>query len=98
MRSPGRGRSASLCRSPSDEPDADHAQGSTGIHADRAAGVAAGLGMIRPPVVLGQPQGQPAYIFGSPTVEVEQNNLARPELMVRQLRSATHLSASASPT
>jgi len=55
--------------------------------------VAAVLGMILAAVVLVQQQGQQAYIFGSHRVEVQQNNRAALELMVRELRSATSITA-----
>ena len=55
--------------------------------------VAAVLGMILAAVVLVQQQGQQAYIFGSHRVEVQQNNRAALELMVRELRSAQSITA-----
>jgi prepilin-type N-terminal cleavage/methylation domain-containing protein len=60
--------------------------------------VAAVLGMILAAVVLVQQQGQQAYIFGSHRVEVQQNNRAALELMVRELRSATSITAIPSTT
>jgi prepilin-type N-terminal cleavage/methylation domain-containing protein len=60
--------------------------------------VAAVLGMILGAVVLVQQQGQQAYIFGSHRVEVQQNNRAALELMVRELRSATSVTAVPSAT
>jgi len=60
--------------------------------------VAAVLGMILAAVVLVQQQGQQAYIFGSHRVEVQQNNRADLELMVRELRSATSVTAVPSAT
>ena len=60
--------------------------------------VAAVLGMILGAVVLVQQQGQQAYIFGSHRVEVQQNNRAALELMVRELRSATSITAVPSAT
>jgi len=50
--------------------------------------VAAVLGLILAAVVLVQQRGQEAYLFGSHRVEVQQNNRAALELMVRELRSA----------
>jgi prepilin-type N-terminal cleavage/methylation domain-containing protein len=50
--------------------------------------VATVLGMILAGVVLIQMQGQQAYLVGSHRVEVQQNNRAALELMVRDLRSA----------
>lgn len=50
--------------------------------------VATVLGMILAGVVLIQQQGQQAYLLGSHRVEVQQNNRAALELMVRELRSA----------
>jgi prepilin-type N-terminal cleavage/methylation domain-containing protein len=50
--------------------------------------VATVLGMILAGVVLIQQRGQEAYLFGSHRVEVQQNNRAALELMVRELRSA----------
>lgn len=60
--------------------------------------VAAVLGMILAAVVLVQQQGQQAYIFGSHRVEVQQNNRAALELMLRELRSATSVTAIPSAT
>jgi len=60
--------------------------------------VAAVLGMILAAVVFVQQQGQQAYIFGSHRVEVQQNNRAALELMVRELRSATSVTAVPSAT
>lgn len=60
--------------------------------------VAAVLGMILAAVVLVQQQGQQAYLFGSHRVEVQQNNRAALELMVRELRSATSVTAVPSAT
>ena len=60
--------------------------------------VAAVLGMILAAVVFVQQQGQQAYIFGSHRVEVQQNNRAALELMVRELRSATSITAVPSAT
>jgi prepilin-type N-terminal cleavage/methylation domain-containing protein len=60
--------------------------------------VAAVLGMILAAVVLVQQQGQQAYIFGSHRVEVQQNNRAALELMVREIRSATSITAVPSAT
>jgi prepilin-type N-terminal cleavage/methylation domain-containing protein len=50
--------------------------------------VAAVLGMILAGVVLIQQRGQEAYLFGSHRVEVQQNNRAALELMVKELRAA----------
>jgi prepilin-type N-terminal cleavage/methylation domain-containing protein len=55
--------------------------------------VAAVLGLILAAVVLVQQRGQEAYIFGSHRVEVQQNNRAALELMVRELRSAQSVTA-----
>jgi prepilin-type N-terminal cleavage/methylation domain-containing protein len=60
--------------------------------------VAAVLGLILAAVVLVQQQGQQAYIFGSQRVEVQQNNRAALELMVRELRSANSVTAIPSAT
>jgi prepilin-type N-terminal cleavage/methylation domain-containing protein len=60
--------------------------------------VATVLGMVLAAVVLVQQQGQQAYIFGSHRVEVQQNNRAALELMVRELRSATSITAVPSAT
>lgn len=55
--------------------------------------VAAVLGLILAAVVLVQQRGQEAYLFGSHRVEVQQNNRAALELMVRELRSAQSITA-----
>jgi prepilin-type N-terminal cleavage/methylation domain-containing protein len=60
--------------------------------------VATVLGMILAGVVLIQQQGQQAYLFGSHRVEVQQNNRAALELMVRELRSAQSVTAIPSAT
>jgi prepilin-type N-terminal cleavage/methylation domain-containing protein len=60
--------------------------------------VATVLGMILAGVVLIQMQGQQAYLFGSHRVEVQQNNRAALELMVRDLRSAESVTALGSAT
>ena len=60
--------------------------------------VAAVLGLILAAVVLVQQRGQEAYIFGSHRVEVQQNNRAALELMVRELRSANSVTAIPSAT
>ena len=60
--------------------------------------VATVLGMILAGVVLIQMQGQQAYLFGSHRVEVQQNNRATLELIVRELRSAQAVTAVASAT
>jgi prepilin-type N-terminal cleavage/methylation domain-containing protein len=60
--------------------------------------VATVLGMILAGVVFIQQQGQQAYIFGSHRVEVQQNNRAALELMTRELRSATSVTAIPSAT
>ena len=60
--------------------------------------VTAVLGLILSAIVLVQQQGQQAYIFGSHRVEVQQNNRAALELMVRELRSATSVTAVPSAT
>jgi prepilin-type N-terminal cleavage/methylation domain-containing protein len=60
--------------------------------------VTAVLGMILAGIVLVQQQGQQAYIFGSHRVEVQQNNRAALELMVRELRSAQSVTAIPSAT
>jgi prepilin-type N-terminal cleavage/methylation domain-containing protein len=60
--------------------------------------VAAVLGLILAAVVLVQQRGQEAYIFGSHRVEVQQNNRAALELMVRELRSAQSVTAIPSAT
>ncbi|HSE04252.1 MAG TPA: hypothetical protein VLK35_08900 [Methylomirabilota bacterium] len=56
------------------------------------------LGMILAGVVLIQMQGQQAYLAGSHRVEVQQNNRAALELMVRDLRSAESVTTLGSPT
>ena len=60
--------------------------------------VATVLGLILAGVVLIQQQGQQAYLFGSHRVEVQQNNRAALELMVRELRSAQSVTAIPSAT
>lgn len=60
--------------------------------------VATVLGMILAGVVLVQQRGQEAYLFGSHRVEVQQNNRAALELMVRELRSAQSITATPSAT
>lgn len=60
--------------------------------------VATVLGMILGGVVLIQQQGQQAYLFGSHRVEVQQNNRAALELMVRELRSAQAITTLGSAT
>jgi prepilin-type N-terminal cleavage/methylation domain-containing protein len=60
--------------------------------------VATVLGMILAGVVLIQMQGQQAYLFGSHRVEVQQNNRAALELMVRDLRSADSVTTLGGPT
>ena len=60
--------------------------------------VATVLGMILAGVVLIQMQGQQAYLFGSHRVEVQQNNRAALELMVRDLRSAESVTTLGGPT
>jgi prepilin-type N-terminal cleavage/methylation domain-containing protein len=60
--------------------------------------VATVLGMILAGVVLIQQRGQEAYLFGSHRVEVQQNNRAALELMVRELRSAQSVTAIPSAT
>jgi len=60
--------------------------------------VAAVLGLILAAVVMIQQRGQEAYIFGSHRVEVQQNNRAALELMVRELRSANSVTAIPSAT
>jgi len=60
--------------------------------------VATVLGMILAGVVLIQMQGQQAYLFGSHRVEVQQNNRAALELMVRDLRSAESVTTLGSST
>lgn len=60
--------------------------------------VTAVLGMILAGVVVIQQQGQQAYLFGAHRVEVQQNNRAALELMVRELRSAKSVTAIPSAT
>ena len=60
--------------------------------------VAAVLGLILAAVVVVQQRGQEAYIFGSHRVEVQQNNRAALELIVRELRSAQSVTAVPSGT
>jgi prepilin-type N-terminal cleavage/methylation domain-containing protein len=60
--------------------------------------VATVLGMILAGVVLIQMQGQQAYLFGSHRVEVQQNNRAALELMVRDIRSAASVTTLGSAT
>jgi prepilin-type N-terminal cleavage/methylation domain-containing protein len=60
--------------------------------------VAAVLGLILAAVVVIQQRGQEAYLFGSHRVEVQQNNRAALELMVRELRSANSVTATPSAT
>lgn len=60
--------------------------------------VATVLGMILAGIVFVQMQGQQAYLFGSHRVEVQQNNRAALELMVRELRSAQSVTAIPSAT
>jgi prepilin-type N-terminal cleavage/methylation domain-containing protein len=60
--------------------------------------VTAVLGMILAGIVLVQQRGQEAYLFGSHRVEVQQNNRAALELMVRELRSAQSVTAVPSAT
>lgn len=60
--------------------------------------VATVLGMILAGVVLVQMQGQQAYLFGSHRVEVQQNNRAALELMVRDIRSAASVTTLGSAT
>jgi prepilin-type N-terminal cleavage/methylation domain-containing protein len=55
--------------------------------------VTAVLGLILAGVVVVQQRGQEAYLFGSHRVEVQQNNRAALELMVRELRSAKAVTA-----
>ena len=59
--------------------------------------VATVLGMILAGVVLIQMQGQQAYLFGSHRVEVQQNNRAALELMIRDLRSAESVTTLGGP-
>ena len=60
--------------------------------------VATVLGVILAGVVIIQQQGQQAYLFGAHRVEVQQNNRAALELMVRELRSAQSITAIPSAT
>lgn len=60
--------------------------------------VTAVLGLILAGVVLVQQRGQEAYLFGSHRVEVQQNNRSALELMIRELRSATDVTAIPSAT
>jgi prepilin-type N-terminal cleavage/methylation domain-containing protein len=60
--------------------------------------VTAVLGMILAGIVLVQQMGQQAYLFGSHRVEVQQNNRAALELMIRELRSAQSVTAVTSAT
>ena len=60
--------------------------------------VATVLGMILAGVVLMQMQGQQAYLVGSHRVEVQQNNRAALELMVRDIRSAASVTTLGSAT
>lgn len=60
--------------------------------------VATVLGMILAGVVLIQMQGQQAYLVGSHRVEVQQNNRAALELIVRELRSAQSVTTLTSAT
>lgn len=60
--------------------------------------VAAVLGLVLAGVVVVQQRGQEAYLFGSHRVEVQQNNRAALELMVKELRSALSVTAVASAT
>ena len=60
--------------------------------------VTAVLGMILAGIVLVQQMGQQAYLFGSHRVEVQQNNRAALELMVRELRSAQSVTTVTSAT
>jgi prepilin-type N-terminal cleavage/methylation domain-containing protein len=60
--------------------------------------VTAVLGLILAAVVVLQQRGQEAYLFGSHRVEVQQNNRAALELMVRELRSANSITAIPSAT
>ncbi len=55
--------------------------------------VTAVLGVILSGIVLVQQRGQEAYLFGAHRVEVQQNNRSALELMVRELRSATAVTA-----
>ncbi len=60
--------------------------------------VAAVLGLILAGVVTVQQRGQEAYLFGAHRVEVQQNNRAALELMVKELRSAQSITAIPSAT
>lgn len=60
--------------------------------------VTAVLGLILTGVVLLQQQGQQTYLIGAHRVEVQQNNRAALELMVRELRSAKSITAVPSAT
>jgi len=60
--------------------------------------VATVLGVILAGLVMVQQRGQDAYSFGSHRVEVQQNNRAALELMVRELRSAQSVTAIPSAT
>jgi prepilin-type N-terminal cleavage/methylation domain-containing protein len=60
--------------------------------------VATVLGMILAGVLVIQMQGQQAYLVGSHRVEVQQNNRAALELMVRELRSAESVTTLGSAT
>jgi prepilin-type N-terminal cleavage/methylation domain-containing protein len=60
--------------------------------------VTAVLGMILAGIVLVQQRGQEAYLFGSHRVEVQQNNRAALEMMIRELRSAQSVTAIPSAT
>jgi prepilin-type N-terminal cleavage/methylation domain-containing protein len=60
--------------------------------------VTAVLGLVLTGLVLVQQRGQEAYSFGAHRVEVQQNNRSALELMVRELRSATAVTAIPSAT
>lgn len=60
--------------------------------------VTAVLGVILSGIVLVQQRGQEAYMFGAHRVEVQQNNRSALELMVKELRSATTITAIPSAT
>jgi prepilin-type N-terminal cleavage/methylation domain-containing protein len=60
--------------------------------------VATVLGVVLAGLAVIQQQGQQAYLFGSHRVEVQQNNRAALELMVRELRSAQSVTAIPSAT
>jgi prepilin-type N-terminal cleavage/methylation domain-containing protein len=60
--------------------------------------VTAVLGLILAAVVVLQQRGQEAYLFGSHRVEVQQNNRAALEMLVRELRSANSITAIPSAT